>query len=156
MTKKEQKPKVADQNLPSKEGKQNHNINNYSYIHTLYTHQAKNEEEEASLAILIDELNHKEQEPANNFFTMCSVGTSQSEIKCNKTTEEVSPYGTTIEGPFNQITDQATKEASTSSSQDNITVMDVQQNIDDLSEGLGMSEHGCSYLLLDYLTDDKT
>ncbi|KAF7803432.1 B3 domain-containing transcription factor LEC2 [Senna tora] len=58
----------------NKEGHQSQNTyNNSSYIHAPYSNQAKDEEEEACLALLIEELRHKEQEEASNCIrSLCS------------------------------------------------------------------------------------
>lgn len=75
LTKKEQNPEEPDPSS-SIDVLQTHGTYNYSYMHTPYhTHQANDEEEEASLALLIKELSHeREEQAANSLLTMCNDG----------------------------------------------------------------------------------
>lgn len=75
MSVEKQSPEAGSSN---KKGHQQQNTYNISYLHTPYMHQAKDEEEEVYLALLIEELSHKEQEAANNLLSLRSGSTSSS------------------------------------------------------------------------------
>ncbi|KAK7362826.1 hypothetical protein VNO77_04950 [Canavalia gladiata] len=121
-TKKERNPEVSE--TPS-------STERLQYIHTPYTHQAKDEEEEAYLALLIKELNHKrEAEATNSLLTLCNDEGSTSGTEYNKMAQDLLPNNSTT-----QTSSQTTIEAARSSSEgDTVFINDDHQhnNFDDV------------------------
>ena len=154
-TKKVQNAEITE---PSSDKERLQTQDNYSCMQTPYTVvEAKDDEEEAYLAVLIKELNHKREEAAaNSLLTLCNGGCSSTETEYHQTGQHTLPDCiNTTDGSSSQVSEQATVETAASSSKDQTTVMIDQRNsFHDVYGGIDNNfEAGCNYLVFDHLTE---